>query len=106
MTINWIIGVCILSTELVLSGIPGVILHYFILKIIANVFIKYLTLGIRQSDCGAPGYPHHGNISSVSGDQVKYRCDNGYVMIGNISRHCSVEDNKWSGHVPLCSKSC
>ena len=58
------------------------------------------------ANCGAPGSPSNGSVSTPSGtdegDSANYSCNGGYCLEGNSTRTCQA-DSSWSGSVPACN---
>ena len=55
-------------------------------------------------DCGFPGVIRNGYVigSSFSFDnRVRYRCNQGYRVVGNITRYCN-ELGYWESSAPIC----
>ena len=61
----------------------------------------------RPVDCGPLTNPDNGRVDTPQGttfNQVAtYSCNNGYLLVGNMTRVCQV-DGRWSGTDPFCCK--
>lgn len=58
--------------------------------------------------CPTPEAPLHGGVIGTEfevGKTVTYSCDPGFALVGQSSRTCTSEET-WSGHVPVCERSC
>ena len=80
---------------------------YFCFRFVANNFLCCIISG---KSCGEPPIPENGAIFSgsfLTGDQVTYICDEGYVFadIRHNSRICRA-DMTWSGVTPTCISKC
>lgn len=56
-------------------------------------------------NCGHPGTPVNGNISSyvfTFGSTVEYTCDKGFTLVGSKQRVCQANQT-WSGILPQCT---
>ena len=63
----------------------------------------YLITGV---DCGVLNAPLYGQISLTGtsvGSQALYKCDRGFVLIGNDLRTCK-KNGEWSGVAPKCQR--
>ena len=56
-------------------------------------------------DCGPLTSPLAGLVSHTNGttfgSMATYSCNNGYNLIGNVSRTCGAE-GEWTGSEPMC----
>ena len=53
-------------------------------------------------ECGVAGVAP-GGVQVQGEGEVRYECEEGYVMVGEVRRSC-MSNGSWSGHPPLCSK--
>ncbi|KAL4230059.1 Complement receptor type [Mactra antiquata] len=55
--------------------------------------------------CEPPLIPQHGNYSlSINRLSIQYRCDRGYIMIGEHTAICNIDGTGWSEESPTCLK--
>lgn len=62
---------------------------------------------ITGVDCGVLNAPVNGQISltgTTVGNQALYKCDRGFVLIGNDLRICQ-NNGEWSGVAPVCQRN-
>ncbi len=71
---------------------------------IVLIFISLLKC--MNCDCGPPGIPSDGFISTIvkcsysENTTIKYKCKDGYKLIYYPNRIC--RERKWTGRVPKC----
>ena len=57
--------------------------------------------------CGTLNNPVDGSVmimdDRVFGSSVEYRCNTGFLLIGNIMRTCQ-SNSQWSGSEPTCTR--
>ncbi|XP_056671846.1 membrane cofactor protein-like isoform X2 [Monodelphis domestica] len=62
----------------------------------------------KKKSCPTPVTPDHGQIMTPTdilfGSKIEYSCDEGYHLIGDAVRHCTLSNNQvlWSGESPVC----
>ena len=57
-------------------------------------------------NCGVPRAPANGKkwcSSTILGSYVKYKCNEGYRLVGYQYRQC-ISTGVWSGHLPTCER--
>ncbi len=57
-------------------------------------------------DCGPLENPGNGTVTvgnTTFGSEALYSCDEGYGIVGNVSRVCQ-DNQEWSGSAPECGK--
>lgn len=80
-----------------------------LIVIFSSVLIIRIPYLIGQSPviCVAPPTPRNGRIiggegaSYREGDMISYRCDPGFMLVGNVKRLCQ-SNGKFTGQEPIC----
>ena len=58
--------------------------------------------------CGNPGHLQNGSLEGTNfsyNDQLHYKCNKGYKLVGNSNKTC-LESGNWSGSKPNCIGTC
>ncbi|XP_059573553.1 complement receptor type 2 [Alligator mississippiensis] len=60
-----------------------------------------------RKSCAQPEDPENGRVSIIDllfESRVNYTCNEGYVLVGQLQRHCEVSGKRvaWSGDAPTC----
>ncbi|KYO24768.1 hypothetical protein Y1Q_0016592 [Alligator mississippiensis] len=61
----------------------------------------------KRKSCAQPEDPENGRVSIIDllfESRVNYTCNEGYVLVGQLQRHCEVSGKRvaWSGDAPTC----
>ena len=67
-----------------------------------SIWLVMMTEPGDCDECGAAGVAV-GGVQVQSEGEVRYECEEGYVMVGEMIRSC-MNNGSWSGSPPLCSK--